>query len=1027
MKKSLLFILLLAAVVSYGVFSTSTAEKATSDVAKAKAAVDKRTKKAAKAIGYAEWRNERTKNVYTGVVDPQDYHKAIQYANQLKNQTSNKTDGVVGLEWVSRGPDSQGGRTRALLFDNTDPNLVYTGGVSGGLYRSTDLARNWERIASYEGKNASIMSLAQTLNGTILVGTGEALAGNLPDGSFFRASFAGDGIYKSNNGGDTWEKIAVTNVNSISEGTSGTTIPTFSGEWSSVRALATHPTKSNIFMAGNNNGVRISLDADAPQPTFFNAVGVTSNVSDVLFTSDGKEAWAAADGRVFRSTDEANNFLNFVATPIPGTGAADRTQLAISTVDDSGNFIVYASITDAPGCLLGIWKSEDKGISWTQIAFVGGSDPFAQPTAGSMASCQGWYDHCLAVNPVDKDKIYIGGITFYTWGAGSGGLKRADQIDSEGAGVLEPNYIHADKHGIRFSPHDPTGNIMLIGGDGGVNRCLNANSGFPDNMVYTENNKSYITLQSYSVGSGKYGEVVTGAQDNGSQYVDYKGISPRAAKEISGGDGIAGAEISNLSPDILFSGSQFGNPLRSLNNGESSTSFLDSNIDPGACGAMTCVVTTGSNPCPRQGEGQRFIYTFYLMETHDRLVPKNDLFVYARDEEILLPNGGVQTIRDTIPSSITSDDLKEMIQSEMIPGLDLNGLGLDYSLNATMFPGDTVEFENKFDAKYFIPSLCGSNFFVCTNPLQEGTAPRFSSVTIPLQSGINRMSASYDGDLLAATSGSRVIIMQGWDAYDPDTNPGSVTNVNVNLSSIGANSLSGVWVNKSNKDHVLVSEDGYGSTSKVFVSFNATSSSPTFANIHNNLPEAPIYACVIDKANPDRYIVGTEIGLWATNDGGVTWHEENDGMGGRYPIFAVRQHWMNNFDCDVLSVGSFGSGMYTSTSFMDCDQKDNLIWGRPAKTGTSINDVLVEVNHIAIYPNPVANIAKIAFDLNMASDVTIKIVDLTGKIVSQKTVNGLSEGSQTLNFDVSNLAASSYLVAVSAGNSKFSSRMFIKK
>lgn len=1023
MKKSLLFILLIAAVVSYGVFSMTAAEKSSSDLAESTVKVDKRTKKAAKALGYAQWRSERIKNVYTGEVDPMDFYKAVKNANELKNQTSNKADGLLQMEWVSRGPDSQAGRTRAILFDKNDPNLVYTGGISGGLYKSTDLARNWERVAGYNGLNASVMSLAQTINGTIFVGTGETLAGGNPDGSLFNAAITGDGIYKSSDAGVTWTQIPETNVNAGVE-TGGVTTPGFSGEWSSVRSLATHPINSNLLLAGNNSGVRVSIDAEALEPTFLNATGVPSNVSDVQFTSDGKEAWAAASGRLYRSTDEINNFLSFNSVTIPGSGGAARAQIAISEVDANGDYIIYTSITNGPGCLVGIFKSEDKGTTWTQISFAGGSDPFAQPTGGATASCQGWYDHCIAVNPVDKDKIYIGGITFYTWGAGSGGLKRADQIDSEGVGSLEANYIHADKHTIVLSPHDPTGNTMLIGGDGGVNRCLNANSGFPDNMVFTENNKSLITLQCYSVGSGKYGEVAAGSQDNGSQYVDYTGISPRAAKEYSGGDGVGGAEISNLSPDILFSGIYYGNILRSLNNGESSTSFLDGNIDKGGCGHITCTEETPTSPCAnKEQEGQSFIYPFFLMETHDRLNPKDDLFVYARDEKIFLPSGDSLSIKDTL---LVDRDVTFEVKSEKIPGLDLKGLGFNLTLPSTLYPGDTQTFENKFDAKYFVPTKCGSNFFVCTNPLEEGASPKFSSVTVPLQSGISRMDASKDGDLLAAVSGSRVIIMQGWDAYDPDTNPGSVTNLNVNLTSIGGTSLSGVWVNKNNKDHVLVSEEGYGSTSKVFVSFNATSSNPTFANVHGNLPEMPIYSCVIDAANADRYIVGTELGIWASNDGGVNWFEENEGMGGRFPIFSLRQNWMNNFDCNVLVAGTFGAGMYTSISLMDCAEKSDLIWGRPDDT-TPINEVFVEVDHIAVYPNPVQDVAKIAFDMNVDTDVTIKIVDLTGKIVSQKTFKGLNAGSQTLEYNVSTLASSTYLAVVSAGNKNFRSRMFIKK
>lgn len=1015
MKKLLLFILLATIGTSYGIYSYKqnlTAEKQLA----AKEKFDAKWKmKAAKIEGFLQWRNEMTKNVFTGEVDRNDYYNALRQADLLKTQQANKADGILNLEWTSRGPSNVGGRTRAILIDKDNANLIYAGSVSGGLFKSTDFAENWERVEGYGNNNASIMSLAQTVNGTLFVGTGETL-GNSPDGSLFNAGFTGDGIYKSNDGGVTFTQIDVTNEFNF---------PTFAGEWSSVRSMATHPTNSNILAVGNNNGIRISTNAEAAQPTFTNAAGVIANVSDVKFTSDGKELWATANGRVFRSTDEVGNFTNFTQVSPVNTGA--RAQIAISTVDASGDFIVYASVTNGSGCLVGVYKTENKGTSWTQIAFAGGPDPFAQPTADpGTGQCQGWYDHCIAVNPTDKDRIYIGGITFYTWASGSAGLKRADQIDSEGSGSLSPEYIHADKHTIVFSQHDATGNTMFIGGDGGVNRCLNANSGFPDNMVYTENNKNYTTLQCYSAGSGKYGEVIAGAQDNGSQYVDYKGLSLSASKEVSGGDGVGGAEISNLSPDILFTGVYFGQLLRSLNNGASSTSFLDENIDPAGCGHITCTPlnTAAGETCDDrpEDEGQNFIYPFYLMETYDRKTPRNDLFIYAKDETLTLPGGAVISIKDTLQPG----DVTKSVKSLKIPKLDLNNLGLNYTLTNTMYPGDTTFFENKFDAKYFVPSKCGTKFFVCTNPLQEGTAPVFSSVAVSNQSGISRMDGSNDGDLLAAVAGSRVIIMQGWDAYDPITNPSAVTNVQVNLSSIGAGSLTGVYVDKNNKDHVLVSEAGYGSASKVFVSFNATSASPTFVNIHNNLPEMPIYSCVIDKANSQRYILGTELGIWASNDGGTTWFEDNEGMGGRFPVFALRQKWMNNFDCNVITAGTMGAGLFTTTTLMDCANKDNLIWGRPADT-TPIDNVYVEINSIAIYPNPVSDAAKITFNLTENADVALKIVDLTGKVVLQKTYKGVIAGNTTLDVNVSHLAKSSYFAIITANNKNYNSRLFIKK
>ena len=1013
MKKSVLFITLVGAMIGFALMQNAKNDSPKEQVAN-QAFKDKWKNKEASALGHIQYRQEMLKNVETGEINPQDYYTALGQVEALKaSNTANKTD-VVSLDWISRGPDSQGGRTRAILFDKDDENLMFTGSVSGGLFKSTDGGDSWARIPSFFENNASIMSIAQSQDGTIFVGTGEALAGNLPTGTIFNSAITGSGIYKSSDLGATWTSIDVTNE---------FTYPTFSGQWSSVRKMAAHPALSNILLAGNNAGLRISTNANDLQPTFSNISGVTGNVSDVAITIDGKDGWAAASGRIYKSNGTSLSDPWVLKSP---SVSAARAQIAISTVDANGDYIVYASFTTSPGCLAGVFKTEDKGTSWTQIIFPGGADPFAQPSSnGGTGGCQGWYDHCIAVNPVDKDKIYIGGITFYTWGSGSGGLQRADQIDYEGASALDPDYIHADKHQIVLSPHDPTGNTMFIVGDGGINRCLNANSGFPDNLVFSENNRNYTTLQCYSIGSGKYGEVIAGAQDNGTQYVDYKGISPKAAKEVSGGDGVGGACISNFNIDAMFSGSQDGHIRRSMTNGNSSGTFLSPVIDPAFCGNITCGTFSTPQTCD-DVTGQGFIYHFLLMETYDRLAPRFDAYIYARDETILLPGGDIISIKDTIEAGDVIDHPQFKI--EKIPTMDFEGLNLTYDLPVQLMPGDTHFFLNKFDTKYFVPSTCGSNrFFVCSNPVQVGKGPIFSEVSIPGQSSIRKMDYSYDGDMLAGVGGSSLIVSQGWDAFEPDSSSSyfNMSSVTSKIIPIGVSNMSGVAIDKNDKDRILVTQAGYGGTNKVFLVTNINATSPTVTPVQGNLPIMPVYSCVIDIEDGNKFIVGTELGIFISEDAGVTWTEANNGMGARMPIFDLRQKWVNNFDCHLLSAGSLGGGMFTCESLSSC--AGNIVYGRPEST-VGINKIpTVEVHNVLVYPNPVSEIAKIAFTLTENADITIKIVDLVGKVVLTKNYNGLVSGDQSLEMNVSNLASSSYFTVISSGNRTYGNKMFVKK
>ena len=96
--------------------------------------------------------------------------------------------------WNAMGPDNVGGRTRCILAVNE--LQLFTGGVSGGLWRSWNKGDNWERVASFPA--AMVASIAMAGNGDLYVGTGTQFDGVSGVGG---SGFRGDGVYRSTNMG----------------------------------------------------------------------------------------------------------------------------------------------------------------------------------------------------------------------------------------------------------------------------------------------------------------------------------------------------------------------------------------------------------------------------------------------------------------------------------------------------------------------------------------------------------------------------------------------------------------------------------------------------------------------------------------------------------------------------------------------------------------------------------------------------------------------------------------------------------
>jgi photosystem II stability/assembly factor-like uncharacterized protein len=215
------------------------------------------------------------------------------------------------------------------------------------------------------------------------------------------------------------------------------------------------------------------------------------------FTSTG----ANVANSIYRSTDGGVTFPERTAG-LP-TANVGRIRLAHAP---SNPDTVYAAIhSPATSMLLGIWRSVDAGITWSQLSATGAS-------CGSQC----WYDMYLAVDPSDSRRVYFGGVSLYR---------------SQDAGAtfqVIGSSIHVDHHAMAFDPVDPS--RLIAASDGGVYESLDRGGSFRSLNATLAITQFYHGL---SIGVQGPSQLLGGTQDNGTGARTGQLAWPR----VLGGDG----------------------------------------------------------------------------------------------------------------------------------------------------------------------------------------------------------------------------------------------------------------------------------------------------------------------------------------------------------------------------------------------------------------------------------------------------------------------------------------------------------
>ncbi len=494
---------------------------------------------------YYEWMRLHDPN--TGVVPPQIRDRELAFSQKLPSRITGlrKGEGALTANWAQRGPFNVGGRTRALGIDPRDPEVMLAGGVSGGMWRSTDAGSSWQKVAPFNDIQ-STTCLAQDLRSgrqdTWYYGTGE-LRGNSASGGG-GSLYRGDGIFKSTDNGLTWNKLASTSTANVFFD------QPFDYVWNI--ALSRTDLSRDIVVAATLGTIQTSTDGGLTWSiqlgTIVNDAGprytdVISTPGGVFYATLSSKNLVSANTNathkgIWRSPDGLT-WVNIIPPAWPTD--YNRVVAAFAPSDpDVVYFLAETPDTGPTGHML--WKytflsgdGSGSGGAWeNRSAFLPNENGLdGNAVFGSQTS----YDLVVAVHPTDPDMVYIGAINLYRSNNGGQTAGTWTRI----GGYATPNTYgrytnnHPDHHALLFHPADP--NILYNGNDGGVFRT---NDAAAISVVWTALNRGYYTTQFYTVtldpGTGGDLTVVGGMQDNGTWYtVTSNVMSPW--DEVAGGDG----------------------------------------------------------------------------------------------------------------------------------------------------------------------------------------------------------------------------------------------------------------------------------------------------------------------------------------------------------------------------------------------------------------------------------------------------------------------------------------------------------
>ncbi len=904
-------------------------------------------------------------NQVTGKIDPADVSKVRAQIEKL----SAKSAATVDLNWIPVGPDNWAGKTRSIIFDKNDATYqtIYAGAVTGGIWKSTNLGLTWHQQNTSNNEVLRVTTLVQTPSGVIYAGTGEAYCG--------RSAFPGTGLYRSTDGAN-FDQIP-----------SAQPVPNdINSEWAYITKLACDSRNGRLF-AATNKGLKYSDNGDSWTSL------INGNATEVVVGSDGTVLTTVDNAGYMAVGGDLSHFDTLskgTATTLPTSDIIAALKFAIAPSD--GN-VMYASAIDRNTYkLYNIYVSTDKGVTWSIIFPANGSfNPYGS------AGC---YANTITVLPNDPTQVLIGGTdmwwgkkvmqnAFYSWDQVSFGI-------TVSATTYTPIFVPSFHHEYLFRPNNS--NEVAIATDQGI--ALGTIIG--DSISFVTRVKDYIT--------GSFNSVCMG----------------RLKSEVLGGGTSIGTQIFGVNSTYPVNTPTEGTQII-YGLGVPTTAFINFPQNSGYCAwsmiAPKTIIMSGisSNPPFLRSEdlGTTFSPTFLRGSATDtasnintRLVPKIPICLWE--------SFNFENSRDSV--KVYAKQVAIPVDSTIIVESSNAKFPFSYTTTAPIPLNDSLMVKDIVQSRFFMfgaLSTTNTGIFMTKDALKFSVDPEWFQISKTGVSGridsITCIGVSNDVNYLWAgsTRGQLYRISNIALAHDSATADVNSPTCIVATEVFDATSfpfllnryITSVTVAADNNNFVLVTLGNYGNNDYVFITENALDSLPTFRPVQGNLPAMPVYTSVMELSNHNRVILGTDFGVYTTDDvsaGSVNWSYSSNGLGD-VPVTQIKQQAINYYPIEnygALYLSSYGRGLFMDTTFY------MPLGVAPSPVATAVP------NALKVQPNPFRNYVDVTYNLGSAADVNVFVYDLTGRTVKFFNIGHKEKGEHITRIDLGSVPNGTYFIRI---------------